>query len=478
MTTFALAVGSSPSPAVAVLQAAVLQLAEEPSPYDDELALAEADAILACEQQLKVLAMRRIADVDARRLHEKEGFQSVRSWLRDRRPDGDTTDATLGSSLREFPVLSNAVDTGECSLAASRKVVHVLRQCRRFIDGPCQGPGVTVVVRQVVTLVSRYLLGLEDDDPRLTSLVESCERILTSGAGEFAQLEAAFTLLACQVPLPALTGLLDELLVTLAPEVLERRAAEGQHDAGLDLSLRADGKGWRVQGDLDLECGERLFTALRSEAARDPRNPYDTELWGKAVHLESLEDSPALVRPRDKRRRLHDALDRLLTRYLDAGLGGMTGKAPVQLSVLVPDGPLPPRADSGALIPRAMVRRWWCDSSVTAFVLSLGGKALRTVHAQRTLTARERRALDIETGGRCAGLDCCSDLPPLLSDLIPHHTQRYADHGRTMLSETLGLCKASHRAVHDGKVVRLRDGRYLTEAGISDRPPEPKPPPF
>lgn len=493
MTSYALAVGPPPSTAIAELQAAVLRMADAPVPYDDALALAEADALLACEQQLKVLVMRRIADVDSRRLHELEGFRSVRSWLRDRRPDGDTTDATLGSALRDFGQLWDAVNSGECSLAAARKVVHVLRQCRRhvdvgdgLIDGYSSTQVIEAVLGNVVTLVSRYLFGLSDDDPRLASLRERTAAIAAAGGSELARLEAAFTLLASEVPLPALTGLLDELLVSVLPSLLERRAEEGRLRAGLELSRRADGQGWRLHGELDLECGERLFTALRSEAARDPRNPVDTDLWvhSRDVGVEPWDSGTEVLRPRDKRRRLHDALDRLLTRYLDASLGGVTGKVPVQLNVTIPEslmagaGSLPARADSGALIPRALIRSWWCDSSVTAFVLSLGGKALRTVHGQRTLSGRERRALHLETGGRCAGLHCCPDLPSALSDLIPHHTKRWADHGRTCLDETFGLCKPTHTALHEGKIVRLRDGRYLSEDGVTDHPPDPKPPPF
>lgn len=497
MTAFALAAGPSP---IADLQAAVLVLSEAATPYDDALALAEAEAILACEQVLKVLAMRRIADVDARKLHERTGFRSVRSWLRDQRPDGDVSDATLGTALREFPLLSDAVDRGDCSLAASRKVVYVLRQCRRqvdtgdgLIDGFPSTEVLPAVIGNVVTLVSRYLYGLTDDDPRLASLLARTAAIRDGGGSELHRLEQAFTLLACEVPVPALTALLDELLVSLLPSVLERRAEAGQDKAGLELSRKHDGSGWRLQADLDLECGERLFTALRSEAARDPQNPADTGLWlqTREAGLQPWDDGSELLRPRDKRRRLHDALDRLLLRYLDAGLGGLSGKAPIQLNVVLPSpaasaglagslaaGSLPARADSGALIPRALVRRWWCDSTVTAFVMSLGGKALRTVHGQRTLTRRERAALQIETGGLCAALGCCSDRPDPERILVPHHAQRWADHSRTSLDETFHLCKGTHHAIHAGKTVLLRDGRYLSEAGVSDHPPDPQPPPF
>ena len=104
---------SSASPSL--VAAACLCSRSAAIPSDAASAFAEADALLAAQQQLGVLAMRRIADVDARGLHAQEGFRSARSWLRDARPDGDTTDVWLGSSLREFPLLAAAVADGSCS---------------------------------------------------------------------------------------------------------------------------------------------------------------------------------------------------------------------------------------------------------------------------------------------------------------------------------------------------------------------------
>ena len=363
-------------------------------PADPAGALAEAEALLALQQQLAVLAMRRIGDVDRRKLFEQEGFRSVQTWLSARRPDGDNKDAWLGAALVGFPVLDAAVESGTVSMAAARKVVWVLRQARRTARSV--DDLLPAVVGNVVPLVMRALGGLPDDDPQLERLVKACEAI--EGRPRCSSRPPA-PLLATEIPVGDLSGPLDELLLSLHPSLLEQRAAAGREAAGLSLGLRPDGRGWKVSGELDLECGERLFVALRSEAARDPMNPADTVLWlqNRDAGLEPWDDGAEVLRPRDKRRRLHDALDRLLTRYLDAGLGGTSGKVPVQVAVTIPEpeGSLPARADSGALIPRSMVRRWWCDSSVTAFVMSLGGRALRVVHGQRTLTGRERRALAI-----------------------------------------------------------------------------------
>ena len=93
------------------------------------------------------------------------------------------------------------------------------------------------------------------------------------------------------------------------------------------------------------------------------------------------------------------------------------GKAPVQIHVTLSEqtlagtgGAPPAKADSGALIPRSMVRRWWHDSRVSAYVLSLGGKALRVVHAQRTLTVHSLDSVaSIDLGAKKASVLTHSD---------------------------------------------------------------------
>ncbi len=181
---------------------------------------------------------------------------------------------------------------------------------------------------------------------------------------------------------------------------------------------------------------------------------------------------------------MHDAFALVLNRYLDAGLGGVSGKAPVQVNVTVREdflsgqaGARPPVADSGALIPRSLLKKWWSDCSVTAFVLSLGGKALRVVHGQRTLTASERRTLSLEGGARCVVDGCCPPRPDPLRQLIPHHTGGFAENKVTTIEETVSICEASHFDLHVRKLtLRLRDGRWLNETGFVDGPAAAEPP--
>jgi hypothetical protein len=307
------------------------------------------------------------------------------------------------------------------------------------------------------------------------------EEILANGGTQLCRLEAAFTLLAEEVPASGLMRMLDDLVLAVRPSLLEERAQRGRDKAGLSISRKDDGSGWYVEADLDLECGERLFTALASELRRDPANVSDTavadELREEGIEWWAGEGDEAR-RPRSKRERMHDALNRLLGRYLEHGFGGTHHKTPVQINVTIEapaiddePGAMPGAGDSGASIPRSMIRRWWCDSGITAFILSRGGRALRSVHGGRTLSAVERRAVLIEHGNRCAGIGCCSPTDPTVA-LRPHHSRRFADDGVTSLEETVLACDVLHQDIHEGgKTVRLRDGRYLNEQGWVDGPP-------
>jgi hypothetical protein len=246
------------------------------------------------------------------------------------------------------------------------------------------------------------------------------------------------------------------------------------------------------------ELGERLWVALRAMATGDPVNSKDTAAWEAARAAGDLDAdevfgplgqalaAQGMLLPRAKSARLHDAFALLLERFLDVGLGGLMGKAPMQIHVTVPEqtitngaGAAPARADSGALIPRSVVRRWWHDSKVSVYLLSLGGKALRVVHGQRTLTADERRALLIEGGGRCVGDGCCPARPDPLRPLRPHHVLGFAEDQVTTLEQTVPVCDRLHHDLHTGKrTVQTRDGRWLNENGWTEEPRLEDNPPF
>jgi hypothetical protein len=505
------------SPRMAAFLAMAQEIAAEDSTLlDSAQALVDAQVQLQVEQLLRVSSLRRIADVNRRGLFQMVGFRSVRTWLKKHRPDGDSSDVNLSTVLTDYPHLHDTVDAGQVPLHSARLVTKAMRSVAielnhpdGLIDGQPGDEVLQALVANTIGLVCRYLNGLHDNDPRLEPLIAQGKQILALGS-QREQVEGAFTLLAEHVPVRSLAAHLDELVMSIVPSWLDEADKQGQARRMLMLTRKKDGSGWHVSGDLTLECGERLFTALRSEAGRDPDNADDTAAWERLRELnESTDpmfldqpdrtptpmpdstglawfDLPDTLRPRGKGERLHDALNRLLGRYLEHGLGGTLHKVPVQVNVTLTDtnitcrpGHLPARGDSGALIPRELVKKWWTDSSVTAFVMSLGGKALRAIHSQRTLTGLERRALHIETGGRCAGLDCCPDHPDPLSNKVPHHGHLFSQTQTTSLDDTINSCDGLHGDVHIGKrTLLLRDGRYIRENGVFDQMPPPEPPPF
>ncbi len=237
----------------------------------------------------------------------------------------------------------------------------------------------------------------------------------------------------------------------------------------------ADGATWHLDGELDLQCGERLFAVLQAELLRDPDDPLDTELAG-ALRDEGLDPydpelSPS-VAPRTRSQRLHDALDAACGRHLAAGLAGTHDTQPAHVVVTVPaealddrPGALPGRTGSGTRVPRRLVRSWACGSALTRQVLDLRGKVILTSHTQRTLTAAERRALWTQTGGACQGAGCRRSGGSLGTVLDPHHGNPWSGARSTSLQDRALVCDQCHAGVHAGRVLRLKDGRRLGPDG-------------
>ena len=378
-----------PSPEIQALQRAVEALSTRAVPADGAQALVDTEALLQVEQQLRVLNLRGIGDVAARGLHEQAGFRSAKSWMLHHKPDGSDRDVALAERLRGFPSVSTAVSSGRMTLRAAGQVLSVLKRCRLQLDRPdglIDGqPGDAVmqaVLRHVAELLCTDLSGLHDDDPRLQVIVARLEHELAEqpASSQAHSLEAALTWLGEAMSATGLPTALEHVLLAILPSELEERDQRGHARRSLRLTPFPDGSGWRLEGDLTLEAGEGLWTILRGAAATDPDNPSDTEAWravAKDVAADSgtpvplSPDEPALL-PRSRGHRMHDAFAIALKRYLDSGLGGTSGKAPVQVHVTVRDefltgqaGALPPVADSGALIPRGLLRKWWADCKVS-----------------------------------------------------------------------------------------------------------------
>lgn len=482
------------SSAVAALQTAAQVVAVQvPAELPEAQALADAAAVLAVVEQLRGAALTRIADVDARKLHLLDGAGSTSSWVEQQQTSLDRGEVALARRMSTLPTLEEAVRSGGLSVAVAERVGKALAKLRRHVDRPdglIDGQDgeqalVGVIGSGIRTLVVEALGGTSDDDPRLAALLEALADIVGRPCPQLARLEAGFVLLAQHLEPHLLPGALGQLVDALLPNELEKRAENGHSTRGFGLRRKDDGSGWIITDrDLDLECGEFLQTVLAAELAVDPDNPVDTAGFER-LRADGWQDGDPLPDseprgPRSLRHKRHDALKNALRRYLDSGIAGLRDKIAPHLGITVGvelfaqcPGALPGvSATTGARLPASLIRRWACDSALTRFVLSLGGRVIEASHTERTLKPHERRIKKTETGNRCQISGCrCGPGHPGSNRLVPHHPDAYARAGTTSVHDTAWLCDRHHHDLHTGKkTLRLRDGRWLNESGWTDGP--------
>ncbi|MBK5306255.1 MAG: DUF222 domain-containing protein [Frankiaceae bacterium] len=334
-----------------------------------------------------------------------------------------------------------------------------------------------VIVDGIRSQVARSRGGLADDDPALLRLVAELTDIAGQPLPELRRLEAAFLVLARCLEPAHLKACLEELAGALLPNLLAAKADDGHRNRGVDLRRKDDGTGWSIDGDLDLECGELLHTAMTAAKETDPDNSFDTATDAR-LRAEGLDPYlDGCVEVRSHRQRRHDGLKLALRRLLDSGALGSRGKHVPHVGITISEpalhdqpGALPGRATSGAIWPAGLVRRTLCNSTITRFVLSLGHRVIESSHTARTIKPHERRIKDIETGGICQAAGCHKG-DQTGHRLIPHHATPYAICGTTSLDDTVLFCECTHHDLREGdKTIRLKDGRRLNAHGwVTDR---------
>ena len=245
-----------------------------------------------------------------------------------------------------------------------------------------------------------------------------------------------------------------------------------------------------VNGLLDPEAGQTLVAALDPLAR--PASADDTRTGGQ---------------------RRADALTELARRSLEAGQLPQTGGVRPQLLVTVdldsllshPDGlggetggpwPLDPetcrRLACDAAVTRVLVTRHrthhhddpdgeaslagWLQTAATRLPPTLDGAPTQPLEVGRTsrvVTPAQRTALIVRDGG-CAVAGC--DRPPAWCEA--HHLRHWLHGGPTDLDNLALLCRAHHRAVHEGgwRLGRDPDGR-LTATPPHRKPTSEHPPP-
>ena len=256
--------------------------------------------------------------------------------------------------------------------------------------------------------------------------------------------------------------------------------AEQQHQRrGVWLAATWEGM-VAVNGLLDPEAGQTLVAAL--EPLARPTGADDDRSGGQ---------------------RRADALAELARRTLESGRLPQTGGVRPQLlvtvdldSLLGPGGLGGETGGTDPLAPEAC-RRLACDGAVTRVLVTrhptnhhpgtdgglaarlraaagllpptLGGaptQPLEVGRASRVVSAAQRAALAIRDGG-CALAGC--DRPPAWCEA--HHLRHWLHGGPTNLENLALVCRAHHRAVHEGgwRLTRDPDGR-LTASPPYRRP--------
>jgi Domain of unknown function (DUF222)/HNH endonuclease len=248
-----------------------------------------------------------------------------------------------------------------------------------------------------------------------------------------------------------------------------------------------------IDGLLDAEAGQTVMTAL--EPLARPAKADDTRTGGQ---------------------RQADALTELARRALEGGQLPQTGGVRPQLTVMVEldslqdrpgalggevgwAGPLAPEACQrlacDGVVTRVMVTRHQTNhhhhdhdtggpeglaallqTAMTRLPAALGGvpsQPLEVGRTSRVVTPAQRSALAVRDGG-CSFPDC--DRP--LAWCEAHHVWHWADGGPTDLENLVLLCRAHHRAVHEGGGGwnATRRGAGPPRLPTEDPGPQPDPP--
>ncbi|MCA1710936.1 MAG: DUF222 domain-containing protein, partial [Actinobacteria bacterium] len=335
---------SLPLPVAVLMYALDAVAALSPADLEPAVALQVTSTVLVAQGRLRALALRHVADVDTRGLHDVDGVPSTGGWVAQQQTSMPRAHVGLARQLDLVPHVAAAVAAGELCLDGAVHVQQAPRRVRPQVDRPDglidgqPGDDVirAVVVDGVCSLVGEARGGLPDDHLLVMSLLETLMQIALRPAAEIDRLERAFLVLARHLEPGQLKQGLAVLTDALLPNQLADSADDAERNRHLALRKHVDRDGWTVCGELDDETGELLETALRAVEATDPDNPADTAAAAQA----RAADEEISIRIRSRGQRRHDALRLLLQRLLASKVLGSRGKMPVQINVTIPLGAL------------------------------------------------------------------------------------------------------------------------------------------
>ena len=468
------------APVSALVDAVACLSSADPAELSEAMALEDLRALMAARERLDVHLLARLKDMQQRKLHELDAYPTTAQWLESQGTSLDRGTAAMARKSERYPLVAQAMSSGRLSVVLARQVGLAVEKVRGFVDQPdglIDGQPAAETLRRVIVdgvrqLVTEAWGGVADDDRRLVDLRSELLEIFARPESEIARLEAAFVSLAQRVERRSVRPMLGRLIDALLPVRLEEAAEAASRDRGGVLAKHPDRPGGRLELELDAEAFELAHAMFAAAMATDPENVADTAMAAarRAAGEDAYAPGPG-ARPRTMLHRRHDAFTTVLRDWLGSGIAGKRGKVVPHISVVCPldtlasaPGALPAVGGSGATLPLSLVQRLMCDSAVTRFVLSIGNRVIEMSHTVRTLKTHERKAKDVEVGGRCQAAHCRS---PQGTRLIPHHPEAYVKSGTTSFYDTVMLCEGGcHDDVHvGGHVLRLRDGRLLGPDG-------------
>ena len=360
-------------------------------------------------EQLDVERLRRLAEIDRRRLFERDGHLSAAAWLSSRfRVAWGVArgDAMLARALEEMPLTRTALERGSISMSAAK-----------------------------------VLVAAHDQDPET---FERAEQQLVDAA-EIHSLND-----------------LRRIAAYWRQQAERDAAAEGEEALRSRRRLHASVSFLgmvRLDGDLDPETGETLLTALRAvldaearSTANDDRTPAQRRADALGEICRQWLDRPD--RPTVAGERPH------VTVTVDAGMfaapdDAFTGPAAERLPN---EGLALSELDHAGPVDPSTARRLACDASVMRVVLSGRSEPLDVGRRTSVIPPAMRRAV-IVRDRRCRFPGC--DRPHNWCDA--HHVVHWAAGGPTAVQNLLLLCRRHHRKVHErgGFSLEMLDDRAV-----------------
>jgi hypothetical protein len=395
----------------------------------DELAAADLAALPDREAARRVLVLRKLVDrLEGQWLRELAGVDGRGAAGADQGAQAESTAGWLRARLR----------------AGRPQASRWVRTARALFRGRLAGTGQTLAAGVISPAHATVLAAGTEDLPAATA----------------AEAEPVLLEVARRVDPPTLRKVATHLREVADPDAAEAQAQRLHERRGLWVTPTLAGM-VAIDGLLEPEAGETLLAALeplaRPASADDDRSGSQrradalAELARRALEAGRLPNSGG-VRPQVT---VTVDLASLLGDGLAGGEGSWVGPLPAETArrlacdatltrVLVtrhPSGDHHAAGDGGGLAARLR-------TAVTLLPPSLGGaptQPLEVGRATRVVSAAQRTALAVRDGG-CRHPGC--DRPVAWCEA--HHLRHWLHGGPTDLENLVLLCRAHHRAVHEG----------------------------